>query len=504
MLRSLRLRLTLMSAVLAGLALSGFAAMAWWSIRDALLDRLDSDMRTHIIEGGIALRPGEAFEAFQEGLARNLAAGDRNKVLILVQDEAGNRLYASAPVAVQLDKATLSWPIWQEPEPHPPPDGQPITHEPPPPPDGHNSPPNRHRPPPDGHIPPPSPPAITLADIGLQGDHWHVALAAFPHFRLAVGVDLSVIEDGMQPVRRAFMVFIPLTLAFIACCAWLFAGGALQRVSRLTTLIGNVTARGLDQRLSPREVDREFAQLVVVFNAMLERLERSFTQASRFSAEAAHELKTPLAILQGQIERAISEADDGSPVQRLLTHILDEVRRLSTISSKLLLLSQADAGRLRLQVAPLDFSSLLEELVDDARMLAPQLKITAQVSAGIVVNVDRDLIIQVLHNLLSNAIKYNKPQGWLRIEATATPQQVEVVVANASNGIHVDDRERIFERFYRADAAHNRTVDGVGLGLSVSREIVRAHGGDLVLQQPRLANEVRFLMTLPRMAAQEK
>lgn len=151
----------------------------------------------------------------------------------------------------------------------------------------------------------------------------------------------------MAGLRAAFSLAALPALGFIGIGAWLLSGRALAPVEKLSDAMQTVGAQGLDRRIPFDGEDREFRRLIEAFNSMLERLERSFAQASRFSADAAHELKTPLAILQGQLERAIAEAESGSPLQKNLADILDEVQRLSVISRKLLLLSLADAGRPR-------------------------------------------------------------------------------------------------------------------------------------------------------------
>ena len=299
----------------------------------------------------------------------------------------------------------------------------------------------------------------------------------------------------MTEMRNAFLLAAPLALGFIGLGAWFLSGRALSPISSLTATMESVTAKGLDQRVALRHEDEEFRRLIQVFNGMLERLERSFLQATRFSGDAAHELKTPLAILQGQIERAMAQCEAGSPIQTHLTDILDEVQRLGTISRKLLLLSLADAGRLRLHVIRLDLSQVLADLLEDAEMLAPELDVSGSIAPGLMVKADAALLQQVLHNLLGNAIKYNLPNGWIRISASLEGGRVEVSIVNSSVGIPQADHERIFERFYRADPAHNRQVEGVGLGLSLSREIARAHGGDLVLADSG-EGEVRFLVSL--------
>ena len=183
-------------------------------------------------------------------------------------------------------------------------------------------------------------------------------------------------------------------------------------------------------------------------------------------------------------------------VQAGLTSILDEVRRLSTISRKLLLLSQADAGKLNIHAEPFDLSKALADLVEDTVMIAPHLLVTSEVHPGVTISADSSLLPQVLHNLISNAIKYNVEHGWIRIATKILPTQIEVAVVNSSHGISPADRKRIFERFFRADTTHGRQIDGVGLGLSVSREIARAHGGDIAFTVNK-DNAVQFSLVLP-------
>jgi signal transduction histidine kinase len=224
-------------------------------------------------------------------------------------------------------------------------------------------------------------------------------------------------------------------------------------------------------------------------------LETSFNQAIRFSGDAAHELKTPLAIIQGQLERAIADAPAGSETQKNMTQALDEARRITAICRKLLLLSQADAGKLSLHYERIDLTTLLEELADDARLLASALTIHTHIGTGITVHADRDLLQQTLQNLITNAIKYNIPNGWLLINATQTNNAVTIEVKNSSQGLDEKTSGHLFERFYRGNQAHSRDIDGSGLGLSIAREIIQAHGGTLTLNT-NTSNETGFLISL--------
>jgi heavy metal sensor kinase len=313
---------------------------------------------------------------------------------------------------------------------------------------------------------------------------------------VAIAVSLNFIDQEMAVIRNIFLISIPGVLLLVAGGAWGIAESSLHSIRRLTAVIGTVTATGLEQRVPIGTTDIEFVDLIQVFNQMLERLERSFKQASRFSADAAHELKTPLAILQGELERTLQQAEPGSEVQQSLSNLLDEVRRLSGIVRKLLLLSLADAGQMSLYRVGIDLSGLLTEMLEDIELLAPHLEVQTNIADGLRVQGDRDLLVQVLQNLVSNAIKYNLPDGWIRIDARRQAQIVSITISNCSKDIPEKDRSRIFDRFHRGDPARTRKVEGIGLGLSLAREIARAHGGDLILA-PTSSGQTAFTLSLP-------
>lgn len=577
MIKSFRLRLALLAALLAGVALLAFGGSVWWLVRTTKIERLDREVRA-VAEREVSRVRSQA--GWLEGEIRMDAAfavPSGHDLLVLVQDGSGETLYRSGHWPRDLDDKQFAWPAraaervsatqsralaWSlvsaaraaEAAPgraaeatvlaqaaddprrdndlarrlSPPGQGREAGERPFPPPrppgegefvrpdrpadrplcqgDGEGAGPgnggDRDRPAvedertserPPGRNPPVSALVIHQAD----GQRWHIGLAVTERQRIAVAVDELVVDGEMKGIRNAFLVALPFTLLLIGLGGWAFSTRALRPLDKLTAAAREVTAEGLDRRIAAEGEDREFVELISVFNRMLGRLERSFKQAHRFSADAAHELKTPLAILQGQLERAIQNAEAASAMQLELSGILDEVRRLSTISRKLLLLSQADAGQMKVFREPFDLSAALEDLVEDTRMLAPDLQVDSEIQPDLRIQADGALLRQVLHNLISNAIKYNTDPGWIRITTARWGGKVEVLVANASAGIPVSERNRIFERFYRADPAHGRQVEGVGLGLAVSREIVRAHGGDLELQGGRPEQEVCFSMTLP-------
>jgi two-component system, OmpR family, heavy metal sensor histidine kinase CusS len=328
-------------------------------------------------------------------------------------------------------------------------------------------------------------------------DHdWQAARFDAQPGRAVVAADLASVKADLQSaVQRALTLIIPLVLMLTAAGAWLLASLSLRPVNRLRSAMKGVTKNALDQRLPSAGEDREFNELIADYNTMLARLEASFNQASRFSADAAHEIKTPLTILQGRLEHAISLSDNRA-IQDDLTAMLDEVGRLTTITRKLLWLSQADAGKLALQRALVPLTKLLDELMLDAHMLVTSQSLRSDIARGLRVQGDVMLLRQLFNNLLNNAVRYSPPSGWVAVRAVMLPGSVEVKFSNATTEVSAEVRARFFERFFRADAAHHSQVEGSGLGLSLAREIARAHGGDLTLEAGPL-NEVTLRLWLP-------
>ncbi|HRD97349.1 MAG TPA: ATP-binding protein [Rubrivivax sp.] len=332
--------------------------------------------------------------------------------------------------------------------------------------------------------------------VAIKGVQWHVARVQSETGTGWVAADPVAITAEMKSVLLdALSIVVPLALTLTAVGAWLLSSLSMRPLNRLRNAMRRVTPQALDQRLADKGEDQEFRDLIQSYNTMMDRLEVSFRQASRFSADAAHELKTPLTILRGQLEQAVRHSEKRA-IQDDLTQMLDEVGRLSGITRKLLLLSQSDAGKLPLHREPVDLSALLQDLMTDAQMLLEQQRLDSRIEPGLTLQADALLIRQVFNNLISNAVRHGLPQGWIRVEAKAREGGVVVVVANACHAMLAEQRAHLFERFYRADPAHSRVVDGTGLGLSLAREVARAHGGELDLE-PSGDEEIHMRLWLP-------
>jgi len=186
--------------------------------------------------------------------------------------------------------------------------------------------------------------------------------------------------------------------------------------------------------------------------------------------------------VRGQLAQAINQADDHSDLQVRLTLISDEIERLISISDKLLQLTLADAGRMPLDAEPIHLSDWVAELVADAGSYAPQLKTTWEGDKGVIWHADRNLAWQLITNLFSNAVKYNQVDGWIHFKLGSAEGCIVLEISNPSDADLQGLEEKLFERFYRLEPHHNRKTGGSGLGLSLCREIAKAHGGELTLQ----------------------
>lgn len=298
--------------------------------------------------------------------------------------------------------------------------------------------------------------------------------------------------------RRAFWGIVPIALLLLAGGGWLIARRALKPVALITRTAEEMTAHGLDQRVPLVDTDSELSRLVDVINGMLDRLEKSFGQAVRFSADAAHELQTPLTILQGELDDAVQHAPVGSDEQQHYSGLLEEVQRLKAIVQKLLTLSRADAGRLELRLEAMDLSAMIDAAAEDAGAMGPHLQIEKQIAPDIIVNADPDLMGQAVRNLMSNAVKFNVENGLISFQLSVRDNKAHVVISNTGTPIPAEDEEKIFDRFYRVDASRSKAVPGSGLGLSLAREIAYAHHGDLRLNpDPGAGNMVSLILTLP-------
>jgi signal transduction histidine kinase len=316
---------------------------------------------------------------------------------------------------------------------------------------------------------------------------------------LRVGADLKEINQIGHDIFRGMLFAVPTVLILIAVgCGWV-ASKAVAPVEEIRRAAAQITARRLDQRLPVPPTGDEIAGLIEVLNAAFERLQRSFEQSARFSADASHHLKTPIAVLRAGIEEILADGECSSRVHSTAEGLLHRIHQLNSVADTLLLLARADAGRLDLHREEFDLSELLDGAVDDARAIAEPLALTveAEVPSRLPLRADRAFVSIIVQNLIENAIKYNHRGGRIRVTARAVNGSVEMAVGNTGAGIPAERVPHLFERFYRGRA--DERVGGSGLGLSTARELARAHGGEVALQRADAA-WTELSVTLPQPA----
>jgi signal transduction histidine kinase len=326
-------------------------------------------------------------------------------------------------------------------------------------------------------------PEIERAIITFEHMEWNATKLVTPQVIIVTLVNTQAasrhMEDFLEVRMRTIKQIFPFSLTMSILAAFFVTRKTLNPIKRIQASLRAVDTRDLTTRVPHLGEDKEFREFIDVFNNMLARLERGFLQASRFSSDAAHELRTPLTIMQGYVERAIDESEPGSKIQIQLRMISDEIDRLSSITQKLLLLAQADGGQLKLDFEFINVSDVLDELVEDMSLLDPPIITRGKIQKKLMFETDRALFQQLTNNLFTNAVKYNVPNGWIDITAWTEKNKLHIKLSNPTDSISEEFASKAFDRFSRGDGAHNRKVDGTGLGLSLCREIAHAHQGEL-------------------------
>ena len=298
---------------------------------------------------------------------------------------------------------------------------------------------------------------------------------------LRAGDDLKAINKVGRDILLAMLGAIPtVVLVTLVGSAWV-ASKAIAPVEEIRQAAKRITPQRLDQRLPVPPTNDEIAGLIEMLNTTFERLERSFEQSARFSADASHHLKTPIAVLRAGIEEILADVECSESTQARAEGLLHRIHHLSSVVDNLLLLSRADAGRLELSKAEFDLSEVLEGVLDDALVLAEplDLKVEADVPKHMLIEADPTFVGMIAQNLVENAVKYNTLGGRIRVQTRAVNGAVEMTIGNTGAGIPKDRTGQLFERFYRV--RRDERVSGQGLGLSIARELARAHGGDVEL-----------------------
>jgi len=299
---------------------------------------------------------------------------------------------------------------------------------------------------------------------------------------LQVGLFASEVTEAVGITLGLMGILGPLVLLAVSIGGIWVARRALDPVVRIANLAADIEAQDLSRRIDPGFPRDEVGRLARTFNAMLDRLEEAFRRQRQFMADASHELRTPLTLLRSQIETAVAAPRDAVADQEALELLGQDVERLSRLASTLLALARSDAGAITLSRDDVDLADLLDVMVEQYRTLAGAAEVTLELDTEpIQMIADEDRLVQLLVNLLDNALQHTPAGGRITVGCCAEPEWCRIWVADSGTGIAPEHISHVFERFYRADAAHSNHRGGVGLGLNICQMIVAAHRGTIEL-----------------------
>ena len=317
---------------------------------------------------------------------------------------------------------------------------------------------------------------------------------------IQVGMSLEMSDTTLRRFLLTMAALFPISLLLAGGGGWILARRALRPVDRIAETARRISAEHLAARLEDTGAKDELSRLVQTLNEMLERLDASFHQIRQFSADASHELQTPLTILKGEIEVALRTPRTPNEYQGILTSALEEINRLTRLVEGLLLLARADAGVLRMDHKPVDLVQLIEEAYGQAKILADNRQITLLLKEmePLTVSGDYDRLRRVLLNLVDNGIKYTPAGGRVMLSLRGEGQWASLRIADSGIGLSPEEQKNIFERFYRSAEARSRAEGGAGLGLCIARSIVEAHGGKIQVESaPGQGSTFTVLLPLP-------
>jgi len=315
---------------------------------------------------------------------------------------------------------------------------------------------------------------------------------------LEVGLSEGDLSETLQALLLIVGVAYPVTLLVASVGGVFLAERALAPVDRVTRLARRMSAEDLGQRLNLRLPDDEVGRLAHTFDEMIARLDDAFRRQRQFTADASHELRTPLTAMKGQVEVALSRPREAAAYREVLQAVNEEVDRLIRLVGSLLTLAKADAGQIPIACEAVNLGELIAAAVEQVRPVARQRDLEVRVEHGpdVTLEADEDLLLQLLLNLLDNAVKYTPAGGQVTVGWNVDGRHVDLRIRDTGIGIASEHLPHIFDRFYRADKARSRAEGGAGLGLSICRWIVEAHGGSISVESA-LGKGTAFTVKLP-------
>jgi two-component system heavy metal sensor histidine kinase CusS len=325
-------------------------------------------------------------------------------------------------------------------------------------------------------------------------------VAPSPSGPLLIQAAASMIPNAraLQELVMILLSIGPLVLACGLGCGYWLARKALAPVDQMTATAAEITSTRLDRRLDEPVTDDELSCLARTFNAMIARLQRSFEEVRRFTADAAHELRTPLATMRTEAEVALRSPRSPERDARVLENLLEEIERLTRLVSHLLFLCREDTGVGVGDLQPMRLDDVVRDVGEHMQVMAREKGVTLVIDLPETcrVNGNTDRLRQLFFNLFDNAIKYTPTPGKVTVQVEALNGQVHATVTDTGIGIKAEHLPLVFNRFYRVDPSRSPETEGSGLGLAICQSIAEAHRGRIEIEST-LGSGTRVSLVLP-------
>lgn len=344
---------------------------------------------------------------------------------------------------------------------------------------------------------------LTPFDVATQYGRVRISNSAIRdrngrEYLVQVGVSLTNLDAALSRYRGLLYWLLPGALLVATAAAWWLAGLALRPLTALASAAREIDVRTLERRVPVRGVSDELDDVASAFNDTLARLDHSVGEMRQFSAALAHELRTPLAALRGEIELALRQPGRSESERTTLASQIEELDRLARLIDQILTLARAESGQIRLTFAPVDVGALAASLVDQLEPVAQArtIDLRCERNGTVMVNGDAGWLQRLLLNLLDNAIKFTKEGGQVVLRVSQEAGHARIDVRDTGIGMPPDVTPHVFERFFQADPARSSINDGAGVGLSLVKWIVDRHEGSIAVQS-RVGEGSTFTVRLP-------
>jgi len=463
---SIRARLTAWVTTVLGLVLVVLAATTWWTLQESFAEAIDKGLvgRAAAIGRFLDQQSGPASMQEMEDDLREYVTLDPGWNLVRITGADGVSLYQSPAFDATGLPPTGEDPAFQSATPTLEDTGLPATTA-----------------------------AVlrewVFRDVRMKGHPLRMitarVVARKQTYTVDVALPLSELREALDQFRWAVLVLVPCGILAAALGGYWISRRALAPVDRIASTARAITARDLGRRLDVPATGDELQRLTETLNAMLDRLEAAFRETTRFTADASHELRSPISVIRTSAEIALRRDRSVEEYREALAEILRESERTSVLVQDLLTLTRADAGVDLLQPTPLDLRVLLDDLRGALSTICAQASLDLQIELPdqpVPASGDAAALGRLVRVLIDNAVKYTPAPGKVTLRLASTPNGAVVDVADTGIGISAEDLPRVFDRFYRADKARTRDSGGAGLGLSIAKWIADQHGARIAIE----------------------